>query len=194
MNDEINYHGFIMRLLGLHKASESVLVFFTCNRNRAGRIAFDDGHIISFRYANKKGNEAITNMAGIEHVKFRLEMLNVQLPKDDNLASTNTVIKQLLVYEEDVGFDDVQNMGQTSSTKSEQTQVTEAKAPAASISESQKKLIEKNLIKIIGPMGSFLCKKHVHQASSFSKALENLAAELSSDEINTLKQMLSMAE
>lgn len=193
MNDEINYHGFVMRLLGLHKASESVLVFFTCNRNRAGRIAFNQGEIVSFRYANKKGNEGLTSMAGIEHVKFRLEMLNVQLPRDDNLANTNTVIKQLLVYEEGVDFDTVQNIQQASPTKPEQT-ATQAEAPAASISESQKKLIEKNLIKIIGPMGSFLCKKHVHQASSFNQALDGLATELSSDEVNTLKQMLSMIE
>lgn len=183
--NELTYYDFIIKLSGFHKTLESVLVFFKCNNNRAGRIAFDEGNIFLMRYANKKGNDAINNMSVIQSVSCREERLTSNIPGDNDLIGTDSILQQLLA------FSDGKN------TIIDNNVNTQIEQPADSVivsqlSQQEKDLIEKNLIKIIGPMGAFLCKKHVHPVSSLDQAMVGLSTALSDKELNALKQALNV--
>lgn len=174
MSDEyISRKEFTVALHKLCKARESKIVFFTSNLNNAGRVVIDNGKIISIRFFNKSGQQALDAVLEIEGVKFRFDEMPSGMMPDSDVPSTQDVFSMLLSSSDDPSADIDASAGMQ-------------------LSQSVKNDIENHLIDIIGPMGSVLCQDILQTATNIHQVMGELSQHLSAEDLNALKKGLDI--
>ena len=159
---------FVQDIYHLTQDKASLLIFFTSNINKAGRIVVHNGNIIDIIYAHKRGNEALLNMLNIIEVKYRTAPLTGDVDTDTTLPSNNIIFRVLglLSINEDIKQDNI-------------------------LSQEKKQELESILISIIGPMGSIIAEEHIYSAMTMSEVLHGLATELDDESRSEFKDKLS---
>lgn len=163
---------FTVSLHDLCKAKKSKMVFFTSDLNRAGRIVVDNGNIVSMRFFNKSGQQALNAMLDIGRLKFRVDDTAPGIMSELDTPASQDIFSQLL------------SAGQNVSSIDESTQ--------SQLTEEMKKDIEKKLVNIIGPMGSLLCKDVLQTATSVNQIIDEMSKHLSIEDMETFKDNLTI--
>lgn len=170
----VSYPEFVAKLSEGYQEQASCCVFFTTSNNAAGRVILENGQIIYLGYANKKGNNAIALMPEIQSLKYRVGQLRVQVPADTSLPSTELILRNL------------------APAGNADTATSNNVAPLTSgMTSEEKQAVEETLIDMIGPMADFFIEDHVEGANSLQEAINNIMAELNSEEVDTFKAALN---
>lgn len=165
---------FVLSLHKLCKQKKSKIIFFTSNLNRAGRIVIDDGHIVSIRFFNKSGRQALDAVLEIEKLKFRVDDTASGIMSDLDTPTNQEIFSRLLAANEGV-------------------QPISTEAPAeAQLTEAIKSDIEEKLINIIGPMGGLLCKDILQTATDIHQVMSELSKQLSIEDMEMFKNSLDV--
>lgn len=170
-SSQLTYKDFIATIVQLCHSAMSGSVYFTSEQNTSGRVVLNGGIISAISYSNKRGWDAVALIPGIHHVRYRFDEFGAKAPPDDGLPGTDIILKTL----------------------APEGMVLQAKRPASgnAITPKQRQIIENALIEIVGPVGSILCDDHITANTSIEQAFAALATELSPDEINSIKKLLS---
>lgn len=169
---QVVYYDFVKVILEFCQSAASGCVFFTSDMNHSGRVIIKNGVICSVTYAHKRGNDAIALMPSIKAVRFRFDALAVKVSNDAGLPATGVILRNL------APLHDVLEMAASA-------------PPAAGLSAAQKNIIEQALIEVVGPAGSFLCDDHLADASSLEEGLKSIETELTPEENNSFRQIVS---
>lgn len=165
---------FTVNLHELCKAKESKIIFFTSDLDRAGRLVVDSGNIVSMRFFNKSGQQALDAILEIDTVKFRIDEMPAGIVPDSDIPPSQAIFSKLL------------SVGDSPSPQV-------ASAPVESqLLASEKESIERNLIDIIGPMGSVLCKDVLQTAANIQQVIGELSNSLSPEDLEALKKSLNI--
>lgn len=158
---------FVKDIYQLTQQSASLLVFFTSNINKAGRIVIHNGNIVNVIYAHKQGNNALMAMLGILEVKYRTAPLTSDFKADPNLPENGIIFRALgaAILDEIVN----ENL----------------------LTHEQKLSLESLLISVIGPMGSIIAEERIHGAMTMSEALNGLEVELDNESLAEFKDKLN---
>lgn len=174
MSDKhISLKEFTLVLHKLCKTQASKIIFFTSNSNNAGRMVVNNGAILSIRFSNKSGQQALDALLKVESVKFRLDESPSGMMPDSDVPSTQDIFSALLSSSDD------SSVGVDVSTQE-------------SLTSEVKNSIEQALIDIIGPMGSVLCKDILQTASNIHQVMGELSKHLSIEDMESLKKNLNV--
>lgn len=148
----------------LCKARETGYIFITSDKKRSGRILLQNGHIISARYANKQGEQAILIMQGIVRGKVNFHEGHFHENEEVSIGtSTPLLIKTL------------RGLAQTSEAPADETD------KAVELTVEEKEAIEDALVEVLGPMAPLICDEILEDAPNLEAAIEAASLEVNSD-------------
>ncbi len=171
--EKISYAGLLEKFRVAFQEEVSCCFFLTTEKNTSGRVIFENGEIIYFGYANKRGDEAMLLLSTVKTLNYRIGGLRTYSRADMTLPDTASILDSL-----------------SGSVVASSPDVSDAVRPVGGLSEEERKAVEAVLIDMIGPMANFFIEDYVDTASSLKEAITNIITELPSEDVSVFKSAL----